>query len=454
MKPPSMLGIWLAVLVAAWSPSGFGGPRLRLATFRCDVTPSLGEPLIWVTPASRVEDPLWAKGVVLDDGRARCVLCAMDWCGIGGAAYELFRNRIAAAAGIGAERVALQSVHQHTAPYVDGDACRLLSSFGIPALCMSDDSMRGVSERLAKSVAEACARLIPFDRVGAGSARVEQVASGRRIIVDGKLITRFSTGGSSPELAALPEGPIDPFLKTITLAVGRQPLVRLHYYATHPQTFCCDGRISGDFVSAAREALEKEEGVFQLYFTGCAGDVTVGKYNDKSDEARAGLALRLTQGMRASIASIRYFPAAEMKWRAGELRLPVKPAREGSAPALSSRLARHEFKTPDEAYRAAISLAFLQRSRPLPVSALEIGPIFILHLPGEPMLEFQNYARQLKRSGSVAISGYGDMSPGYLCTDRAFREGGYEPGASNAGPGTEERVKKIIRKLLGSRPSR
>ncbi len=443
-----MRRIWVGILIAALTPSATAGSRLRLATFRCDVTPAPGEPLIWTTPASKVEDRLWAKGVVLDDGHARCVLCALDWCGIGGAAYELFRDRIAAAAGIGPERVALQSVHQHTAPYVDGDAYRLLSSFGIPILCMSDDSLRGVSERIAKSAAEACAQLIPFDRVGAGRARVERVASGRRISVDGKLIIRFSTGGSSPELAALPEGPIDPFLETVTLAAGERPLVRLHYYATHPQTFCCDGRISGDFVSAAREALEKEEGVFQVYFTGCAGDVTVGKYNDKSDEARAGLALRLAQGMRASIASTHFYPATEMRWRVGELRLPVKLSGAESATALSSRLARREFKTLDEAYRAAISLAFSQRSRPLPTSALEIGAIRVLHLPGEPMLEFQDYARQIGRVDFIAVSGYGDMSPGYLCTDRAFDEGGYEPGASNAGPGTEERVKKTIRKLL------
>jgi hypothetical protein len=443
-----MCRLCFVILMIAWSSSVFGESRLRLATFRCDVTPASGEPLIWVTPASKVQDPLWAKGVVLDDGRARCVLCAMDWCGIGGAAYDLFRSRIAAAAGIGPERVALQSVHQHTAPYVDGDGYRLLSLFGIQVLRMTDDSMQGLAARIANSVAEACARLVPFDLVGAGSARVERVASGRRIMVDGKLITRYSTGGSSPELAALPEGSIDPFLRTVTLAAGERPLVRLHYYATHPQTFCCDGRISGDFVSAAREALEKEEGVFQIYFTGCAGDVTVGKYNDKSVEARGALALRLAQGMRASIASTRYSPATEMKWRVAELRLPLKAAGEGSATALNARLAHHEFKTADEAYRAAISLAFAQRSRPLPANALEIGTIRILHLPGEPMLEFQNYARQTAFGAFVAVSGYGDMSPGYLCTDRAFEEGGYEPGASNAGPGTEERVKNTIRRLL------
>jgi hypothetical protein len=48
----------------------------------------------------------------------------------------------------------------------------------------------------------------------------------------------------------------------------------------------------------------------------------------------------------------------------------------------------------------------------------------------------------------VAVAGYGDIQPGYLCTDQAFQEGGYEPSASNAGPGTEARVKAAIRALL------
>ena len=65
------------------------------------------------------------------------------------------------------------------------------------------------------------------------------------------------------------------------------------------------------------------------------------------------------------------------------------------------------------------------------------------------MLEFQRYAHVKHPDEFIVIAGYGDMSPGYLCTDRAFAEGGYEPSASNAGPGTEARVKEAIRKLLG-----
>ena len=53
-------------------------------------------------------------------------------------------------------------------------------------------------------------------------------------MIDGKLHGRMSSC-TDPAQIALPEGNIDPFLKTITFARGEKPLARLHYYATHPQ---------------------------------------------------------------------------------------------------------------------------------------------------------------------------------------------------------------------------
>ena len=439
----------IAVLLCGVVSTALGATNLRVATFRCNVTPDLGEPLIWVTPAAEVIDPLWAKGVVLDDGRARYVLCAVDWCGIGGATDLLFRARIAAAAGTSLSRVAVHSVHQHTAPYIEGDAYNLLRTLEDPPLMMSSGFLQRVTDRLAQSVKEAVARLEPFDRIGIGSARVDRVASARRIFSDGQLITRYSTSGSKPELAALPEGSIDPVIRTITLLAGDKPLARLHYYATHPQSFCCDGRVSSDFVGTAREALEKAENVFQVYFTGCAGDVTVGKYNDSSIEARADLAQRLEEGMKASIAATSIAPAMKLTWRSVRLNLPLKSDPAASAAELRSLLVDSGPLSGQDSYRIAISLAFAERQRPLHACSLQIGRARIIHLPGEPMLEFQRYAQEQGQDDFVVLAGYGDMSPGYLCTDRAFVEGGYEPGASNAGPGTEARVKAAIRKLVG-----
>jgi hypothetical protein len=362
--------------------------------------------------------------------------------------YERFRKKLATAAGAPPSQVFIHNVHQHTAPYIDGDAYRLLRKAGNTPLLASDKFLEEVSSRLAQAGREALASLQPFDHMGAGQAAVEQVASARRVFANGKLVTRYSVGGKDPAIAALPEGAIDTAVKTVTFAIGDKPLARLHYYATHPQTFCCDGRVSQDFVGTAREALEREEGVFQIYFTGCSGDVTVGKYNDGSGAAREGLAERLLEGMREAIGATRLKPAGRLRWRATSLKLPLKTDPD-STPAALREIIGSEGRSAIERYRTAIAAAFAEREQPLEVSSLDAGDIRIVHLPGEPMLEFQKFAQAQSPGSFVAVAGYGDMSPGYLCTDAAFKEGGYEPSASNAGPGTEARVKEAIRNVLG-----
>ncbi len=418
--------------------AGMGMARpLRVAAFRADVTPALGEPLIWVDPTREVLDPLWAKGVVIEGPGGRVVLCAVDWCGLGGYVHRMFREKLAQAVNTPAECVAVQAVHQHTAPYVEGGGYELMARLKNPPLMMSRRFLETVTDRLAEAAAQAASRLQPFDGAGLGSFGLDRVGSARRMMVDGKLVTRFSTSGKDPRMAGLPEGDIDTRLRTVTLLARGKPLVRLHYYASHPQTFCCDGRVTADFVGAAREAVERDEKVPQIYFTGCAGDTTVGKYNDGGGDARTGLAKRMEVGLRASIQSTRTRPAHEMDWKFVELRLPLKTGPKPEWPP-----AEMAAMNGNEIYRRAIHAAFSARREPLSVSRLRLGDLQIVHLPGEPLLEFQRHA------GDAIVAGYGDISPGYLCPDRAFEEGGYEPLASNAGPGTEAAVKQAITKVL------
>ncbi len=444
----SRSGALLTLAVVVFSASTAFGAELRLATFRSDVTPAMGEPLIWVKPTTEVLDPLWAKGVILDDGATRVVLCSVDWCGLGGSTHRLFREKIARAAGTELSHVAVHSVHQHAAPYIVGDANKLLAQLPHPPLLMSQAFLERITDQLAAAVKEATTRLQRFDRIGTSKARVDRVASARRILVEGKLVTRYSGGGRDPKLAALPEGPIDPYLRTVTLASGKRPLVRLHFYATHPQTFCCDGRVSGDIVNAAREAVETTDGAFEIYFTGCSGDVTVGKYNDGTVEARRQLAARLRKGMEEAIAATHLAPAGEIHWRTAQLRLPLAKEGPGSPRQRRAVLNTPEGRSGQELYRAAAGVAFAERKEPLDANLLKMGGVSILLLPGEPMLVFQRYALGLRPDEFVVVAGYGDISPGYLCTDEAFRQGGYEPHASRAGPGTEARVKAVIDELL------
>ena len=319
------------VAVVVWSClplPGTEAAELRVATFRCDVTPPLGFLAYPPTfkPLEKIEHPLLAKGIVLDDGAQRYVLCAIDWCALCNSTYDLFRRKVAEGAGTDPTRVAVHAIHQHTAPLADNDAYRLLLETNDPPLCPDLKFFEQVADRLGAAVKESLGRLRPFDRIGAGEGKVDRVASTRRLVdKDGKVHRpRWSlvTGKDLP-LRDEPEGLIDPMLKTITLAHGAKPLVRLHYYASHPQSFYHDPRVTYDFPGMAREELEKKEGVFQVYFTGCAGDILVGKYNDGTPATRAAFAQRLLAGMKTAITATRFTPADSIQWRNTEVKLPL-----------------------------------------------------------------------------------------------------------------------------------
>jgi hypothetical protein len=427
--------------------------RLRVAAFSCDVTPPLGgQPLIWVTPAATVEEPLLAKGIVLDDGRIRCAVCAVDWCGLCNSSHLLFREKLAAAVGIDVSRVAVQCVHQHTAPYVDGDAQRLLDRSPSPPHYVDAAFLDAVTDRLAAAAKQALGRLQTVDAVGTSQSVVERVASSRRIITpDGKFHGRMSSA-KDPALRALPEGFIDPLLRTITLAQGTKPVVRLHYYATHPQSFYGDPRASSDVPGFAREKLQKKEGVFQIYFTGCAGDVAMGKYNDGTRKARDELTARLLAAMEASSSATRLAPAGGLAWRSIPVVLPLAA---NTGPILDK--CRNELADPKSSaiprIRAATEVTYAERiGKPLEVSVLQIGPVEVLHLPGECMVEFQRFAQEVKPKGSfLAVAAYGDLGTGYICTANAFKEGGYEPSASHSGPQSEEILKGAIHGILAAK---
>jgi hypothetical protein len=454
------LSVTAAVAAAwTWSPlSCTGAAELRVATFRCDVTPPLG--YLTYPPVfkalEKIEHPLLAKGIVLDDGGRRYVLCAIDWCGLCNSTYDLFRRKVAEGAGTDPARVAVHTVHQHTAPLADNDAYRLLLQSKDPPACPDLRFFDETADRLGAAVKQSLGRLQAFDRIGAGEGKVERVASTRRLIdKDGKVHhPRYSlVRGKDLPLRDEPEGLIDPLLKTITLAQGDKPLVRLHYYASHPQSFYHDPRVSYDFPGMAREELEQREHVFQVYFTGCAGDILVGKYNDGTPATRAKFAERLLAGMQAAIAATRWAPAASIQWRGTEVKLPLYAGPERTAAENRARMADPKVEPAKRLELGAMLLAFADRiDRPLALSSLQIGRVHILALPGECLVDYQLFAQRSAPGDFVAVAAYTDLGPGYICTDKAFEEGGYEPSDTAVGPGSEPLLKATIVRLLGVSP--
>jgi hypothetical protein len=425
-------------------------PALHLATFAADVTPPLGHPLCggWIEPARAVDDPLRALGVVLLGSGKPVVLCAVDWCGIRNDAHESWRKALADTAHTVPACVAVQCVHPHNAPFADLEAEKLLQAANGPPSLDLKFHERAVTQT-ADALKASLAKTIRFTHVGRGQAKVERVASNRRIVgEDGKVKYIRYSATKEPKIQAELERLIDPWLKTLSFWDGEKPLAALHYYATHPMSYYGDGRVTSDFCGLARDKRRQDEpAIFQAYFTGCAGNVTAGKYNDGAKENRPILRDRIYVAMKAAWQATTRHEVKAWKWRVEPVKLPPR-SEKAFGEEESRRVLADAKESKARRGNAAFQLAWLKRiDRPIDFTCLDFGVAQVLHLPGEPFVEYQLKAQQLKKDSFVCVAGYGDGGPGYIPTDAAYLEGGYEPTVALLAP-SEEQLTRTMAKLL------
>ncbi len=450
---------------------------LRVAVFAADATPPLGSPVAYAAVRS-VTDPLFAKGLVLLGAGDPVVLCAVDFIAISNEGHDAWRDSLAEAAGTTPDRVAVHVVHQHDGPRCDFGAEALLESAGLGGKRQDNDFLRRTLEATAAALRESLAAARPVTHFGTGSARVEKIASNRRILgPDGKVAIARSSSYRIPEpilsrlvesarkqgyelsatrveeALAAPEGVIDPELKMVTFYEGEEALVSLSYYATHPQSFFGQGDVTSEFVGLARARLEDERGGVPLvHFAGGGGNVAAGKYNDGTPESRVALTDRLAEGMRRAWESTVREPvdASAAEWRVVPVALPI-PAHLDEA-ALRATLADETLPETNR-LAAAGKLAYLARARAghrIDLANLRIGRADLLHFPGELFVEYQLAAQEQHPGRFVCMAAYGDGGPGYIGTEVSYAEGGYEtqPGSTNVAPEVEGVLMEAIGQLL------
>jgi hypothetical protein len=400
--------------------------------------------------AASADIPLLAKGVVISDGNTRYVLCALDYCELRTGAHGLFRRAIANALRVNELQIEVHCVHPHDAPFYDTQAELLAEMVPSPPHTTDMAFIAIASERVASAAREALHKRQPLTHVACGKAKVERFASNRRVpLPDGKIGVRLSHC-NDPVLIAAPEGLIDPWMRTITLFNRQHPIARLHYYASHPQSYYGQGHMNPDTTGIARERLDKEEGIPQIYFNGCAGNVAAGKYNDGSHEMRMVLANRLYDGMKTAIAGGGKPEPATLSWKTADVRFVPREEADFSAEHFRTVLADSQ-QTYIVRTTAAWALAWydcLKISPTVDVTSYRLGGATILHLPGEAFVEYQLFAQSVRPDDFVAVAAYGELGTGYICTDKAFAEGGYEPTQSFVGPPSETLLKASIREVL------
>lgn len=427
--------------------------ELKIGIFQTDATPPIGSPVAYAITRS-VTEPLSAKGIVILSDQQPIVLCAVDWIGISNEGLEVFGEQLAHAANTSPDRVSIHALHQHDGVRCDFTIERILTEYGLGGKHFDNAFLNKVIQNTALALEEAMQNSQPFTHIGFGQAKVDSVASNRRILgPDGKVaIIRFSKSVDSAAIRA-PEGLIDPWLKSVSFWNGDKTLAVLTYYTTHPQSYYGEGDVTCEFVGIAREARQaKMNGIPHLHFNGASGNIAAGKYNDGSKARRPVLAARVEKGMAEAWNNTEKMPvSAEMlKWRNKKVKLPL--GRNIVETDLRARIT-NENNAPLQKLVAAEKLAWFQRSKAgvkVNISVIKFGTINLLNVPGELFVEYQLAAQEMKPREQICTAAYEEYGPGYIGTKISYNQGGYETSGivSGVAPGVEKVLMRAIRKVL------
>ena len=283
-------------------------------------------------------------------------------------------------------------------------------------------------------------------------AEAKDIASNRRVVnTDGGVSFGRGSGSGGDEFhRTFPVGEIDPMLRMISFWKDDQPVVALSVYATHPMSYYGRGEVSSDFVGLARRRMQEDlPDVFQIYASGCSGDVTAGKFNDRSEESRQGLIQRLHNAMKAAWKNTERQPLSAVQFECLPLELEFYEHQDLDPEKLKTTIADDSVRT-ETRILAAMGLSSWQRvqtGQPIDFPCVNFGGTKMLLFPGEAFVGYQLMAQDLADDDFVISMGYGECWPGYIPMNASFADH-FHDNWLWVPPGSENRIRDVLNRVL------
>lgn len=440
---------------------------LQAGFSRVNVTPMMGIPIrgyFKVRLADGVLDELEVNALALACGDTKVLLMTMDCCAINTHDVNDFRANVAAVTGIPEDAVYIHSTHTHTGPAIDS---------------RSDDPLTleytaFLKKRFADAATFALADLKPA-KMGWKVGRAPNIAFVRRFrMKDGKV--RTNPGVGNPDILH-PIGDVDERVNVLRFDREGAETIVLANMGCHPDVVggC---KISGDWPTLYRHRLEKSlDNVKTLFFNGAQGDVNHvdvnaknGDYNDMfndfDDVSRGyGHARHMGNVMAGAVLQVydkvNYVDVDTIKFVHKVVDLPSNMPKPEDMPLAHKYNDLHNAGRDDlipfEAMELTTVVAEAGRmvklehgpaSFPLPLSAIAIGNIAMIGVPGEPFNGVGIGLKEAEGWDLVLPTCITNGAEGYFPMQDAYDEGGYEARSSRYKAGTAELIVKEGKALL------
>ena len=237
-------------------------------------------------PTEPVNDPLYAKVLVLDDGTNKAVVITMDIGNISLPALAEIRSGISNELNINGNNVMINASHNHW---------------------VNDQLAEDYIARTVNAVKEASRKMVTV-RVGGGAGTEKRISMNRRLLLtNGKEWTiRRATPEPEDEMVKGIAEPFDPEIGILRIdKTDGTPLAVLYTFANHNYTGVPNRSATAGFPGFASKVIEENlgNGAIAMYMQGAAGDITPIVYKDvnapKQDEVHGTLlGLSTLQGWR------------------------------------------------------------------------------------------------------------------------------------------------------------
>jgi hypothetical protein len=402
--------------------------RLWAGSAVVDITPPLGIAMpgsFTERTARTVHDPLYANALVLRNSQNAVAFVSCDLIAIETETVAAIRNLASQASAIVPTQIHISATHTHAGPQV------VRAFYGVGEI---DAHYQELLVRQVASAVILAAERAAEARIGFGRGQEPSLVFNRRLAgVDGSVFMNFNTPKAQVgELGLRTLGPVDPAVDLIRVdRADGTPLAVFVNYGLHNAVAGGDA-ISAGFPAAMRTLLRKSLGdITVLFAEGPCGNVNHIDVENEVQFAGHEEAARIGTVLAGEVlkvwANVRPVPEVEIRATSSLLRISDRP--------LTGEVDHgpHAFGNDREVIRAQYGReheALLARpieQVPVEVAAVALNEAVIVTNPSELFVEFGlAMRRQSPFPYTLPISltnGY----VGYVCTQQAFAEGGYEP---------------------------
>lgn len=382
---------------------------------RINITPT--EPVLMSgydarkTPSTGIHDELYASALCFSDIQTKVLIITADVIGFSHTLADEIVQNISSATGIAADHILLTAVHNHGGPSI-----RTYTE-DIPA--GNERYLKSLLEKLVQVSLNAAESLQPVS-MGLGTGYCSMNINRRAKFADGSIW-----------LGRNQDGPCDHEVAILKIEDSQEGLVGLH--VNWPCHGTASGQenyeITGDWPGATARFLGEQLGGETVVgiTAGASGDINpIYGPGDNFREIEA-VGFNLAEEVMSVVPDIETFQVYGINSIQKKIFLPGKQ--------------RGDSRFPQDEYEPGPEVE-------IRLSAMKVGNMVFAGISGEVMTEIGMEIKAKSPYTGTIVATHCNGSSGYICTDKAFGEGGYEVQVTRLMPGAEEKIVHELSQLI------